>query len=173
MISEETIVIGEVLGTHGVKGVLKVRSYADSTDIFKPDTEIFVEDRQGKRDAHTVLWTKPHNKAMLMALDGVEDLDLAESLVGVLLYIDKKMLPTLEDGTYYWFELIGLDVYTVESEYLGVVDSIFPTGSNDVLVVKNPRKGAKHEVLIPAMAEVIQSVSIEEKTIRVKLPEGL
>ena len=108
-----------------------------------------------------------------MALAEITDCDQAESLVGTSLFVQKRKLPELEDDAYYWFELIGLSVFTTEDELLGRVVSILPTGSNDVLVVKDMEKGPKHEVLIPMLASVVQLVDLEEKRIRVKLPEGL
>lgn len=108
-----------------------------------------------------------------MALDGVNECSLAEALVGTLIYIDAAVLPELGEDTYYWFELIGMSVFTVENEYLGQVASIMPTGSNDVLVVMDPVKGPQYEVLIPALATVVRSVDLQEKRIRVSLPEGL
>lgn len=108
-----------------------------------------------------------------MALEGVVDCGQAETLVGSALYIGKDKLPELESDTYYWFDLIGLSVFDAENAYLGKVESIFETGSNDVLVVKDRDRGPKHEVLIPALATVIESVDLKEKKLRVKLPEGL
>jgi 16S rRNA processing protein RimM len=171
--SKQTIVMGEVLGLHGVRGVLKVRSFAESSEIFNPNSLIAVGPIEGEKESYRVLWSKPHKKALLVALEGIGDYDSAEALVGSYLHVDKDRLPTLEDGTYYWFELIGLDVYADENKFLGKVDAIFPTGSNDVLVVKDIRGDSSNEVLIPALPEVVLSVSVAERIIRVKLPEGL
>jgi 16S rRNA processing protein RimM len=72
-------------------------------------------------------------------------------------------------GTFYFYQIIGLAVYNVDERYVGRVEEIFPTGSNDVYVV---RKGDK-EVLIPAIDSVILAVDLEEARLRVDLPEGL
>jgi len=170
---EHTLVIGEVVGIHGIRGVVKVRSYVESPDIFLPDAQVLLGGAHGEKKSYTIQWVKPHKKGLLMALDGVTECSQAEALVGTLLYMDPGALPKLEDDTYYWFELIGLSVFTVENDYLGKVESILPTGSNDVLVVKDPVKGPEYEVLVPALATVVQSVNLDEKRIRVKLPEGL
>jgi 16S rRNA processing protein RimM len=170
---EHTLVIGEVVGIHGIRGVIKVRSYAESPDIFLPDTPVFLGGAQGEKKRYTIQWVKPHKKGLLMALDGVTECGRAGALVGALVYIDTAVLPELGDDTYYWFELIGMSVFTEENDYLGKVESIIPTGSNDVLVVKDPAKGPEYEVLVPALAAVVQSVDVDEKRIRVTLPEGL
>lgn len=173
MTQEHTLVIGEVVGIHGIRGVVKVRSHAESPDIFLPDTPVYLGGDHGEKKRYTIQWVKPHKKGLLMALDGVTECSRAEALVGALIYIDSQVLPELEDDTYYWFELIGMSVFSVENEYLGQVTSIMPTGSNDVLVVRDPVKGPQYEVLIPALATVVQSVNLQEKQIRVTLPEGL
>jgi 16S rRNA processing protein RimM len=100
---------------------------------------------------------------------GVIDRDQAEALIGAELFIPETELPELDEDIYYWFELIGLEVYTTEEEYLGRIASIMATGSNDVYVVSNKKK----EVLIPALESVVVEINLEHKRMRVNLPEGL
>ena len=95
--------------------------------------------------------------------------DAAEALVGSRLWVDKTTLPDLDDGIYYWFELIGLSVYTTQGRYLGLLESILQTGSNDVYVIRDGEK----EVLLPALASVVQAVDIHQRRMEVILPEGL
>jgi 16S rRNA processing protein RimM len=90
-------------------------------------------------------------------------------MVGCDLFIKKSELPELEEGTYYWFDLIGIDVYTTQEEYLGRIASIVETGSNDVYVVKN----GEQEILIPALETVVLDIDLGKKQMRVDLPEGL
>ena len=68
---------------------------------------------------------------------------------------------------------MGLAVYDTEDRYLGRIASIMPTGSNDVYVVRDPKKGAGYEVLVPALEKMILSVDLEDKEMRVDLPEEL
>lgn len=173
-VSEQSfIVMGEIVGVHGVRGGVKVRSYAEIPDVFKPDMPIYLGDEQGVREPHIISWITPHKKILLMGLRNVTDRSAAVSLVGGMLYVPKDVLPVLEEGTYYWFELIGLAVFTTGNQYLGQVESIMRTGSNDVLIVKDFGSSPQREVLIPALESVIEAVNPGEKTMRVKLPEGL
>ena len=116
---------------------------------------------------------KPHTKTVLLSLKEIENRTQAEALVGSELYIEKMSLPELEDGDYYWFDIIGLSVFTVEGEYIGQVASIMPTGSNDVYIVKGVAGERQKETLIPALASVVVSIDLEKKTMQVDLPEGL
>jgi 16S rRNA processing protein RimM len=104
-----------------------------------------------------------------MALEGVGDRETAETLVGSRLYVDKTTLPELEEGTYYWFELIGLAVHTTQGAYLGTLAAVVPTGSNDVYVVRN----GDDEVLVPALASVVQKIDRAAGRMEVTLPDGL
>ena len=90
-------------------------------------------------------------------------------MVGYDLCIDKTTLPEPERGTYYWHQVIGLEVFTVDDQCLGRVAAIFPTGSNDVYVVRDGKK----EVLIPAIDSVVVDIDPAHGVLRVDLPEGL
>ena len=83
--------------------------------------------------------------------------------------IEKATLPEAEQDTYYWHQIIGLDVFTVDGRRLGQVTAILPTGSNDVYVVREGKK----EILIPALESVVVDVDLTAKALRVDLPEGL
>lgn len=159
------------MGVHGINGNVKILSYAETLSIFEPDTPLCLKSPDGEKTLFTINWIKPHTKTVLLSLKEITDRNLAEETVGCDIYIDKKSLPEPEIGTYYWFDIIGLSVLTVEGECIGNIDSILQTGSNDVYVVKHP--DTKDELLIPAIQSVVRSIDLDSKTITVKLPEGL
>ncbi len=161
--------IGEIVGMHGLKGAVKIRSYADSTSFFERGQVLQVQTADGQAKMHAVAWAKPHGKGMLLCFEGVNDRDAAEALAGAYIAVDKAALPDLEDGTYYWFELIGLAVYDVQDRYLGELSTVLPTGSNDIYVVRN----GDEEILVPALASVVQTIDTDQGRMEVILPEGL
>jgi len=161
--------IGKIAGAHGIKGALKVISFAESLSVFEPGSRIHLKNEQGEGKSHTIEWVKPHRKGLLLSLEGIESRDRAESLIGAELQIEKESLPEPDDGVYYWFDIIGLSVHTTDGEYIGCVTSILPTGSNDVYIVQDRDK----EILIPALESVITDIDLEEKRMTVELPEGL
>jgi 16S rRNA processing protein RimM len=160
--------IGKIVGVHGLEGNLKVYSYAESLDVYEPGAQIFVKPPKKNKKEYIVNRAKPHKNIILLSLKGVGR-DEAETLVDSELLIEKSNLPELEEDTYYWDDIIGLDVYTTDDEYLGRVDSIIATGSNDVYVVKHNTR----EILIPALASVVLSIDLGQGVMRVNLPEGL
>ena len=173
MEKEGFLTIAKIISVHGVKGNIRISSYAESLSVFKPGSHLILKTADAREREYTIRWVKPHSKTTLLSLKEIENRNSAEALIGAALLIEKATLPELEEGTYYWFDIIGLSVYTVKEEYIGKVDSIMPTGSNDVYVVKDPLKGQKYERLIPALESVVRSIDLKMKTMRVDLPEGL
>ena len=163
------MLIGKIVGAHGLKGTSKIQSYAESLEIFKSGTVLLVSCPDGSENRYEIDWIKSHSRGALLALKEIAGRDQAKALIGSELYIEKAELPELEAGTYYWFDLIGVNVYTSDDRYIGSIASIIETGANDVYVVKNADK----EILIPALESVVQSIDIESKIMRVELPEGL
>ena len=161
--------IGKITGVHGLGGNVKVFSYSGFSSTYAPEQRLIVKNGDEDRESNYIIdWVKPYKKGILLKFKGL-DRSAAEAMVGADIYIERSALPELEADTYYWFELIGLDVYSPTQAHIGVVTSIIPTGSNDVYVV---RKG-KEEILIPAIASVIQDIDPENGKMIVCLPEGL
>ena len=166
--------IGKIVGVHGLNGTCKVYPYADLLEDFARGDEIFVlEAAEANLKAFEVDWSKPHNRFVLLSLKGVSDRNQAEKLIGSEIVIDRASLPNLDPGTYYWHDLIGMTVYTKEDVLLGRLEAVMTTGSNDVYVVKRPEGGPNDETLVPALNSVVMEIDLENRRMRVDLPEGL
>lgn len=165
----DRLVIGKIVGIHGVRGALKMVSFTENPTPFRNGDPIRLTLESGREVEHRIAWIKPHKKGLLLALETVTDPDQALELVGGQVLIDKSDLPALAPDEYYWTDLIGLSVQTVQGEFLGQLTAVLPTGSNDVYVVENQGR----EVLIPALQQVVREVDLANKVMRVDLPEGL
>jgi 16S rRNA processing protein RimM len=166
---EDRVIIGKIVGVHGVKGTLKIHSYAESLEIFEPGASLAVRTHGGSEEHYEIDWIKPHSRGALLALKEINHRDQAKTLVGADLQIEKAKLPELQAGVYYWYDLIGLKVFTTDDRYLGRLESIIETGANDVYVVKDDAR----EILIPALKSVVHKIDIEANLMRVELPDGL
>ncbi|MBW2264800.1 MAG: 16S rRNA processing protein RimM [Deltaproteobacteria bacterium] len=166
---DDRLTIGEIVGTHGIKGHLKVLSHADSVDFFPPGKPLVLKQEGGPSGQFPVVSCRQHKGVLLLALEGIESVDVAEQWRGAKIYVDKASLPPTEPGSFYWYQIIGLKVFTLNKRCLGHVEEILPTGSNDVYVVRDGKK----EVLIPAIDSVVVEINLEKKFIKVDLPEGL
>lgn len=169
METDHLLPIAKIVGVHGVKGTIKVYSFAESLAIFTTDKPVLISRRKGGAEPFTLSWIKPHGRTVLFCLKEVENRSAAVQLVGRQIVIQRHLLPALDEGTYYWADLIGLAVFNSDGVYLGRLTSIVPTGSNDVYVVRSEN----NETLIPALASVVTEVNLAAKTMRVHLPAGL
>jgi 16S rRNA processing protein RimM len=141
---EKFVLLGKVVGVHGVRGELKLESYTE------PRTQIFryqpwrMRSAAGERSIEGCRG-RAQGKGIVAELPGVDDRDAAMALVGTEIWVARSALPKPKPGEYYWADLEGLEVVTVEGRALGTVSHLIATGSNDVLVAKD----AERERLIP------------------------
>lgn len=172
MESSASFTIGKVTGVHGLNGNLKVWSYAQSIDTFASGSIVLLQTKKDPGREYTILKSAPHKKGVLLTLEGVDTRDLAESLMGYEIRIDREMLPEPEEDTWFWEDLIGLAVMDEHKGYIGTITDIFPTGANEVLVVTDPDKEAgKNEILVPMHKHFVASVDIDKQTMTTTLPE--
>ena len=167
------IAVGKVIGVHGLNGATRVNSYAESISVFEPNCSIFLKSVEGRKETYNIKWVKPHSRGILMGLKEITNRDQAKELVGCEIMIERTRLPELEDGEFYWCDIIGLSVYSTKGDYLGQVASIIATGSNDVYVVQDPNSTKDNEILIPAIKSVVQEINLDQQSMQVNLPEGL
>jgi 16S rRNA processing protein RimM len=165
----EYIIIGRISGLHGIKGNLRIHYYNETRSDFLSYRKIYLEDRDGHLQPYEIQEAKIHNKFISARLKGCEGIADAEKCIGARVLVKRGNLPTLEEGEYYWLEIIGMDVVTDEGRALGRVEAILPTGSNDVYLVQ----GREREWLIPATEEVIVRVDREKGQMVIHPIEGL
>ena len=173
MSQEDLLVIGKITGVHGLKGNLKVWSFAQSVDTFGRGRQIWLKSEQEEQGKlFTILHSSARNKGVLICLDQVDTVDLAEELVGREILISKDQLPEIEDDTWYWQDLYGMTVIDRTLGELGTIDRIFPTNAHDILVVTDKKASGESEILIPMHEHFIKSVDQEAKIVFTTLPEG-
>jgi len=166
----ELAAIGKVINTHGVKGGLKVLPLSDFPERLKALKHVFLELGANVKE-YEVTDAFVHGRFWVLFLSGIDACDSAEGLIGALISIPLSERMPLPTDFYYLDQIIGLEVYTVNSVYLGRVREVLQTGSNDVYVVKNEKVG-KGEILIPALKSVVQIDLLLGRMV-VDPPEGL
>lgn len=140
-----------------MKGWLKVYANTEKKENILAYQPWYVE-RNKVRQAVKLKAGKPHGKTIIVHLEGVDDRNEAELWVGSDIYIRSDQLPELNEDEYYWSDLIGLKVVSVEGDDFGVIDHLLETGANDVIVVKGDR-----ERLIPYVTgQVVKAVDLKE-----------
>lgn len=155
------VVLGKLTSPYGVKGWLKVYSYTSPMEGILDYAEWVVQ-RGEQRMTRRVTQGRRQGKGLVASLDGVNSKEQAEQLAGAEILLPKQALPALESGDYYWYQLEGLRVVTLQGIDLGRVDYLFETGANDVLVVKGDERSFDgKERLLPFLpGEVIHETDL-------------
>ncbi|MBD1400161.1 ribosome maturation factor RimM [Pelovirga terrestris] len=161
--------VADVVGTHGLRGDLKVRCHSGDPDVLLALAEIALETPGHGLVVAQVIRQTPHKGVVLLRLKGYEAIALAEPLVGSKVKIPESALPELDEDEYYWDELVGLQVIDRHYGDLGRLVRMFTTAAHDTYVVE----GGYGEVLIPAVKEFIVEIDLKQNSIEVDLPAGL
>lgn len=156
------ITLGKVNGVFGVKGWIKVYSYTAQQDDILSYKAWYLQ-QAGKWRKVKLLNGQRQGKTLVAHIEGITDRDQALALQGVLIGTEREALPALPADQFYWSDLVGLSVVTVEQQELGKISHLFETGANDVMVVKGDR-----ERWIPwLMNDVIRQVDLDNKIVQV------
>jgi len=165
---EALLLIGRVIGPHGLRGLLKIESYSRSEDTLLTAGKIFLRHSHGEISEHGILSAVPHKGGALIRLEGLDSRDQVEPYRGAEILIPEAAV-SRDKGEYFWHELIGLKVYLETGRYLGTVKEILETAANDIYVVREGRE----EFLIPAIHDVVKTIDLEGGKMILSEVEGL
>lgn len=161
--------IGQIVNSYGIKGFFKVVPFTDDITRFDNLKNIYIE-KNKKLEKKEIEEVKYHKNLVLLKIKGIDDINDTEQYKNCYLKIDRENAVKLPEDTYFITDIIGIQVFTEEGELLGNIIDVFPTGSNDVYVIKD--KLGK-QILLPAIEEVIRKVDVIAKKMTVKLIAGL
>ena len=167
--NDEFITIGKVVSTQSNKGEVNVFSLTDSTDRFKKLDTVFLRN-SNSRTKFNIEKIRIKENTVILKLKDIENIQEAKIIVGSFLEVERENAVKLPKDTYFLFEIIGLEVYDENNIFLGKVENIISTGSNDVYIVKDKNK---KELSIPAIREVVKNIDLEKKRITIKMVDGL
>ncbi|MFZ5754198.1 MAG: ribosome maturation factor RimM [Bacillota bacterium] len=162
------IKIGQIVNTHGHRGELKVYPLSDDPQRFYELEHVYIKRNDEYMEYH-VHSVRLHQNVVIIALREIPDMNEGEKMKGLYLELPVGELRPLPPGHYYHFQIVGLEVYEGEY-YLGKVEEILETGSNDVYVVKKERQ---KPIYLPALKEVIKKIDLDSGKMEVQIPPGL
>ncbi len=152
------ITVGNINGLYGVQGWLKVFSYTNPISNILNYFPWQVQGRTLKLQDGRL-----HSKGIIVKLDSIDERDIAASLLGSDIMVDRTQLPAAQKDEYYWNDLEGLTVINNDGINLGHVDHLLETGANDVLVVEGERQR-----MIPfVLQQVVIKVDLINRTLLV------
>jgi 16S rRNA processing protein RimM len=165
---EDWIAVGRLGKTFGLHGEIVVHRLTDSDETFRPGKEFVLASRRERREVCIAALRELPTKLVVRfeGLDSVEDI---QPWVGSTLEVRARELPELEEGSYYHFQLIGLEVYAADGRLLGTLEEILETAGNDVFCVRDGRR----EILVPAIRDAIASIDPQAGRVVLKDMEGL
>jgi len=162
------LAVGRITTAHSLKGEVRVELHTDFPERFVPGMTIYMGEALTE---YTVDYARPHKLQLLVKLEGVDTRNQAEALSREWLFIPETEVVDLEDDTYWVHDIIGLHVQTETGQALGVISEVLFTGANEVYVIK--MVDSEREILVPAIADVVQQVDLEAKRMTVRLLPGI
>ncbi len=163
--------VGKIVNTHGIKGEVKVVRITDFEDRFKVGNILYLFLKHSQEPIKlTVKQHRKHKQFDMLLFEGYTSINHVEHFKEGMLKVHKDNQTALDDGSYYYHEIIGCHVYTVTDEYIGEINEILSPGANDVWVIK---KEGEKDLLIPYITPVVKEVDILEKKIIIQPMEGL
>lgn len=162
------VLVGRVSGVSGLRGWLKIVSYTEPRENILAYVPWYMQPTGEPERLHAehplcIAEGRAQNKALLARLEGCDDRDAAVRWVGAGIAVARSEFPASSEGEYYWSDLVGLRVITLEGINLGKVDRLIETGANDVLVITGDR-----ERLIPYIRnDVVRNIDSVQGTISV------
>lgn len=160
----EFIIVGRILAPWGVEGKLKTKVETDFPERFTPGAKVYID-----RQPMTIESAEWHSGKLVIKLNTVDSREDAQKLQGKTVEIYRSQVHSLPEGQYYYFQLIGLEVWTTQGEFLGNITEILATESNDNYVVRS----TKGEILIPAIEDVVKSIDLDKGCLVIEPITGL
>lgn len=151
----EYIQVGKIVNTHGIKGDVKVLPLTDDVKRFEDLKNVYLGDEKLKLEIEKVGYTKGN---VLLRFKNYLNINEVERFKNLFLWIDQEDKVKLPKDSYFLTDILGLEVYLKEGNYLGTVVDILQPGANDVYIIKSGKK----EYLIPALKDVVIEVDILE-----------
>ncbi len=160
--------VGEIVGTHGVRGEMRVNPWCDKPAFIKKFKKLYLDDKGEK--SLDVKSSREHGTVALVSVDTIDTVEKAQAMRGKILYI-RRDDARLEKGNYFIAELIDCTVIDNENEEIvyGIITDVSMTGANDVWHIEKDGK----EYLIPAIKDVVKSVDVEAGIIKISPMKGI
>ena len=173
----QSILVGQIISTHGLAGGVRATVLSDVSHRFSAGQVLYVLGQPYVISSSSPASFKSNHAGkshhsgnqIILRFQGLDSEDSVKELVGEELTVPETAVPSLPEGEYFHYQIMGLQVLTEEGENLGSVSEILETGSNDVYVAS----GDSGELLIPALADVIREIRLSDGVMVVSLPDGL
>jgi len=166
---EELLQVGAITSTHGVRGEVKVFPTTDDAKRFSKLKEVELETKEGTTTLH-IKGVKYFKQFVILKFAEYDSLNEVESIKGRKLFVTRKNAVKLQKDEYFIADLIGLKVIDEEKQLEGTLTDVLQTGANDVYDIT---LADGRNLLLPAIADCVLLVDLENKVIKIHILEGL
>jgi 16S rRNA processing protein RimM len=166
----EKLRVGKIGKAQGIKGEVRVHPTMDDISDFLSLDKVVTEEKNMPSRTFHIEKGRIQKDFLVIKFKEINDRNEAEMLNGLDVFIDREDAGELNDNEYYYSDIIDSEVFTIDGRKLGVIRDIITTGANDIYSVVD-NKG--HEMLLPAIKDVIKEIDIQNKLIKVELLKGL
>jgi len=157
--ADHKIIIGRFGAPYGVKGWIRVNAFTDPIENILSYQPWLIQ-QQGEWLALSFTDGKVHSKTIVAKLADYDDRTAVQALTNQDISILRSQIPKADPDEFYWIDLVGLNVIDIHGKNLGIIDHLFETGANDVIVVKGEK-----EILIPYTDDAIIQVDLKQQKI--------
>lgn len=166
---EDLLQVGVITQTHGIRGEVKVFPTTDDVKRFKKCKELILDTgrEQIRLEVQSVKFFK---QFVILKFKGYDNINEIEKYLRMGLYVTRENAIPLKKDEYFIADLIGLTVVDEENQEIGILKEVLQTGANDVYVI---HMDDGKEVLIPAIAQCVQKVDLQEKKMYIHKMKGL
>ncbi len=166
---KEYLELGEIVGTHGIRGEIRVNPWCDSPEFAAKFKTLYFDSNGGC--AVQIKSARPHGNIVLLTIKDVDTVEQAQKLRGKILYM-KRSDAKLPKGSYFIAELIGCTVYDADEpeKIYGTLSDVSATGANDVWHITDENG---REYLIPAIPDVCVETDVAKNRVVIRPLKGI
>ena len=162
------IQIGKIVAPFGIKGEVKIYPMTNLKEMFLDFDHVIIKGKTQDLKME-IQKSRIHKNTIVATFEGIDSIEDAEKYINSELYVEEDQLPELEEDEQYLYQILEMEVYNKEGEYLGIITDIFENGAHSVYVVKD----GESEILLPGIPSVVLEKDLKQKRMIVNILPGL
>ena len=167
--SDSLIEIGKILKPHGLKGEIKILLFNKSSRVLQENVPVTLKNDRGLSGDFRIEMIRYGSSKVIIKFFELSSIDDADTWRESIIWVQKELLPPVDDDEYYLLDLVGMSVFSDKNEFIGCIKNVLSYPANDVIVLDYKEK----EILIPAVDEFIKLIDFEKKCLTIDVIDGL
>jgi len=161
---DDLVSVARVVDAYGIRGWIKLETFSGDSPVLQTARHWWLQGRDGTRRCVEVVEVKPHSAHYVAQLAGIDDREAALALKGMRVEVSRAEFPAEDGDEYYWIDLIGCAVHSVQGEQVGQVVDMMDNGAHAILAVQ-PASAGRAVELIPFVDAHVPEVDLQARRI--------